>query len=127
MRISVIDQVKVEDVTICSTLFVGDMKSFTPETRALAVQREIPTYNGNEGNLSQFSLFQAVLPRPSNQNPVHADIVNENPYIRVGAVKVLSVSTCSLYQMGSNVYIDCEARIKHIRQLLHGERPVKKK
>lgn len=124
MRISVVDQSKVHAVVFSSTVFAGDMKEFSPITYALAVQREIPIYNANEGDLSQFIIFQSQIPEPSKQNPVPVTVTNENPYIRVGAVNILSVSTSSLFQIGSNQYIRAESRVKHIRQLLNGIQPV---
>lgn len=124
VRISVVDQTKVNAVVFSSTFFVGDMKQFIPKTYALAVQREIPIYNGNEGDFTPYLTFSSPIPVPSQQNTVPVEAINENPFIHVGAIQVLSVSTSSLYQIGSTDYIDAESRIKHIRQLLSGLRPV---
>jgi spore germination protein PE len=124
MRISVVDQAMINAVVFASTVFVGDMKQFAPTTYALAVQREIPVFNGNEGDLSPYLVFRNQIPMPSNANTMPVDIGNESPYIRVGAVRILSVSTSSMFQIGSTDYIRAESRIKHLRQLLHGTRPV---
>ena len=125
MRVSVVDVSKVHAVVEASAVFIGDMKQFQPTANIFAVQREIPTYYGNEGDLSPYLVFRSPIPIPSENNTVPAAITNDNGYIRVGAIQVLSVSTSSLYQVGSTDYIQCESRLKHIRQLLTGTRPLR--
>ncbi|CAG7621776.1 spore germination protein GerPE [Paenibacillus allorhizosphaerae] len=124
MRVSVVDVTKVNAVISASSVFIGDMKQFQPKANILAVQREIPIYNGNEGDLSPYLVFRSPITIPSEENTVPAAITNENGYIRVGAIRVLSVSTSSLYQIGSTDYIHAESRLKHIRQLLTGTSPL---
>ncbi|PYI55740.1 spore germination protein GerPE [Paenibacillus flagellatus] len=116
-RLSVVDDISVNEVTFSSTLLVGDIEDVKPRTMALAVQREVPTFRGDEGSFESFPIFKRPIPRPVPDEPVAMTINNARSLIRVGWVDVLSVSTSSLLQVGSSRSIDAETRTKHIRQL----------
>lgn len=121
-RTSVVGEVKINAVLFSSAVFAGDMVEYAPKTLVLAIQREVPNHLGNEGSIEAFPIFSAEIPQPLKLPGTELSTVNESPFIRVGSVRILSVSTCGLFHMGSNRFIREEARIKHIRQLLTGER-----
>ncbi|RAV22507.1 spore germination protein GerPE [Paenibacillus contaminans] len=117
-RISVVKQITVNEVGLGSTLFVGDLVEVKPRSKALAIQREVANFYGNEGNLDSYAIFSRPIPIPSIYEDVKMEICSSNPFIKVGTVDILSISSSSLLQVGSNRTIDAETRTKHIRQLL---------
>jgi spore germination protein PE len=117
-RTSVVRRLRTDAVEFASTLLVGDLGRFDSETHALAVQREVATFWGNEGDLASFAIFSRPIPLPTVNETVDLVKVNTNPNIVVDEVRVISVSTASLAQVGSVRSIRTEARIKHIRHFV---------
>lgn len=117
VRTSIVNQLKITVVSLASTLQIGDLVEFKSHSKALAVQREESIYLGNEGNFEAFELFSKPIPLPKVYEDVQMEILNRDPYIKVGNVRVIAVASSSLIQVGSNQRIDTESRIKHIRQL----------
>lgn len=105
-------------------MFTGDMVEFAPTTEALAIQREVPNFYGDEGDLTHFSIFTAEIPSPLKIPLTELTIRQESPFIRVGSVHLTAISTSALFHIGKNRSIRAESRIKHIRQLLTGERAI---
>lgn len=118
VRTSVVGFVKIRTVELSSIVFAGDAGILHPVSNVLAVQRELPSYNGNEGKLSVFPLFTNPIPVPELVEDFSMDIDNQSNTINVGYVDIIGVSASSIIQIGSNHRIDAESRIKHIRQLL---------
>lgn len=123
IRTSVVNRVMIYNIGYGSFLNVGDVGDFSPVTLALAVQREIPVFYGNEGNLGSYPLFSTPIPLPKGESAVCMKVTHAVPFIRVDDVEVLAVSTASIVQMGSIKSIRAESRIKNIRQLLRGLPP----
>ena len=117
-RTSVVRRFKANAVGFASTLLIGDLGRFDSATHALAVQREVAAFWGNEGDLASFALFSRPIPLPPVDETVELVRVNTNPDIVVDEVRVISVSTASLAQVGSVRSIRTEARIKHVRQFV---------
>jgi len=44
-------------------------------------------------------------------------VYDANPFIQVGYLKVLGISTAAVVQIGANRILDCENRTKHIRHV----------
>jgi spore germination protein PE len=119
VRTSVVHRLKVNDVSLSSTLQVGDLVEFKPYSKALAIQREESIYLGNEGNFEAYELFSKPIPQPKVYEDVDMEILNRDPYIQVGNVRVIAAAASSLIQVGSTQRMEAEARVKHIRQLKH--------
>jgi spore germination protein PE len=122
-RTSVVNQINIHAVTLSSTVQVGDNVVVKPRSRAIAVQREIPIFLGDEGGFSNYPLFSRPIPQPIVTEDVKMTVLNESPLIKVGQIEILSVAASSVFQVGTNQRIDAESRIKHFRQLLRGEVP----
>lgn len=120
-RISVVKAVNIKSVSNSSLFQAGDNLVVAPYSRVFAVQREIPTYIGNEGNFN-YPVFTAPVPVPFLDEQVQIAVRNANPLIEVGFLDIIGVSTSSVVQIGSNRAIQAENRTKHIRQLLPRER-----
>jgi len=112
-----VEKVLINDFSVGSIGFIGDCVEVTPKGKALAVQRQISTFSGKEGDFSQFPTFSRPIPQPSPSNPVRMEIANRDPFINVRALRIFSVTASSVMQIGSNERIESEFRLKHIRQL----------
>lgn len=124
-RTSYVDQINVKIASFSSILQLGDSCIINGFSRALAVQREIEIFYGNEGNFSAFPMFNETIPLP----PISEDITylshSLNPVIKVNKLNVIGISAASIMHVGNSQHISMEARIKHLRQLLpRGEEPV---
>lgn len=116
-RWSVVRDMKVNSVVLSSILQVGDNEIIKPTSKALAVQRELPEFDENEGNFKEFPLFSREIPLPPIDNEaVDVSIDNTSSRIQVGCLNIYGVSSSSVLQVGANKKIQAEARIKHIRQ-----------
>lgn len=120
-RFSIVRNVKIRTLLFSAIFQVGDNLVIAPKSRVFAVQREIPTFIGNEGNFFEFPIFSKPIPQPLVEEQIHVSTQNVQPYIQVDHLDVLGVSTAAVIQIGSNKVIVTENRTKHIRQLLRGE------
>jgi spore germination protein PE len=118
-RTSIVNHTKVINVSLSSVFQIGDSAQITPRSRALAVQRQLQLFYGNEGNFEQFPIFTIELPKPNWQENITIGRYNPSPFIKVNRINITSVAAASIYHIGSTNYVDSESRVKHIRQLLH--------
>lgn len=112
-----VNYTSVTSVSLSSVFLIGDASQVTPRSRALAVQRQFQLFFTNEGNFEEFPIFTMAIPKPKMDTNLTTNRYNLSSFIKVDHIDVKSVSASSLYQIGSNNYIDAESRIKHIRQL----------
>ncbi|HUC92749.1 MAG TPA: spore germination protein GerPE [Paenibacillus sp.] len=119
-RLSLVGTVNIRSVTNSSLFQAGDNVVVAPYSRVFAVQREIPSYIGNEGNFN-YPVFTAPIPMPIVDEQVQVSVRHAKPLIQVGCLDIVGVSTSSVVQIGSNRVIQAENRTKHIRQLLPRE------
>lgn len=117
-RISVVDLIYVNSFSFSSIFEIGDSKKITPVSQALAVQREVPVFFTNEGDLSKFPIFSRELPKVKVTETINMNIFNQNPIIKVDSIRVNGVSSAAVMQIGSTETIHAESRVKHIRKLL---------
>lgn len=122
-RVSAVQNVVVREVGFASILLAGDCVNVQPRSKALAVQRQSSIYYGNEGSFQQFPIFSKPIPLPVIDENVHFTVNNLNPLIHVKNVDIVSISSSSVLQIGSNRTIDAENRTKHIRQLISPIKP----
>jgi spore germination protein PE len=118
IRSSSVGQIKINDVSLASVIQIGDNESIKPTSKALAIQREIADFRGNEGDFNDFPLFSRVIPIPEVYEEVHMFVENTYDKIEVGRIRVSAFSSSAVLQIGSNRRIESEARIKHIRQFI---------
>ncbi|NEW08017.1 spore germination protein GerPE [Paenibacillus sp. SYP-B3998] len=117
-RLSIVSTVYVNDVGSSSTLHIGDHVSTTLQSRAFAVQREVPLYYDNEGNFDEYPFYIRPFPIPQPPEPVAMSVDNWGSFIRVGGIRILGVASSSLIQIGSNCNTRSETRIKDFRQFV---------
>jgi spore germination protein PE len=117
-RTSVVGEIKTVAIVESSIMQIGDARYIQARSTIFAVQRERPEFDVNELPLSQFPFFRRPIPQLSPHENVRMMKRDAVPFINVGAVKILSVSTDSILQVGSNVCMELEAKIKHMRHFL---------
>ncbi|MHC0036756.1 spore germination protein GerPE [Pseudoneobacillus sp. C159] len=118
-RTSKVNHLFVYSMLISSFLQIGDSTYVNGLSRALAVQRQAEIFYDYEGEFSQFSIFNEVIPLPLITEEVVYQKVDMSPAIQVGNIRIIGVSTSSGVHIGNSGQIYMESRIKHIRQLLH--------
>lgn len=117
-RTSYIDNMNIKVVSYSSILQVGDSCIINALSRALAVQREVETDYGNEGNYAAYKVFSEPIPFTPINEPISFRSHNLNPIIKVNKLNVIGFSSASVLHVGSSQNISMETRVKHIRQLL---------
>ncbi|OZM57225.1 hypothetical protein CIB95_07110 [Lottiidibacillus patelloidae] len=122
-RISDVSNIKVQSVNSSSVLQVGDSYKLKPFSRALAVQREVAIFLGDEGNFN-YNTFKEEIPLPEHESEetVKTTFINELETIKTENVYILSLAASSIFHVGSTEIIESEARIKHFRQLLKDDK-----
>lgn len=117
IRTSCVDSIRINAISNSGVCIVGDAFQLAPQSKIFAVARQWPIFNGQEGDLSQYPLFQRPIPLPAISEPVTMNIHHHSP-INIGRVTVLGVTASAIVQIGSSQEIDMESRIKHIRHFL---------
>ncbi len=117
-RISVVKSFKLRSLLIGGTIQFGDCLVLAPRCKVLAISRQLPIFSDRENDLSQYPLYSRRIPLPIITESINVNILNQSPYIRTGDISIHGVSTSGTVQIGSNLHIDTEARVKHLRQFL---------
>lgn len=112
---------KIDIVAFASTVQIGDSCQISGFSRALAVQREAQIFFGNEGSYRAYPVFSEPIPLIPVNETIQFSTENLNPFIKVGYIDILGVSSSSVVHLGNTRHIAMEARVKHIRQLLPRE------
>lgn len=115
-RLSIIDRLKVNAVSEASVLQLGDARSVELVEKALAIQRMYADFYGDEGNFSDYPIFSLPLPELGTMSDVAMTRQNTTSAIRVGNVRIVSVSASSYIHAGCAETLTAKSRIKHIRQ-----------
>lgn len=116
VRWSLVRFLKVNSVSQGSILQIGDNQTVQPEAKVLAVQHEAALFTGNEGDMDAYASYSREIPAVTAHEPVTMSIHNEYDYIQVGIVRILSVNTSGVVQIGKNERIEAVSRVKRIRQ-----------
>ncbi|MEW9701024.1 spore germination protein GerPE [Paenibacillus sp. SI8] len=117
-RLSIVGTLHTLDISSSSILHIGDHVETALKSRALAVQREVPFFYGNEGNFEAYPFYHRPIPIPQPPDPVTMTVDNWGSFIRVGGIRIIAVASSSLVQIGSNCSTQSENKIKHFRQFV---------
>ncbi|TLS37923.1 spore germination protein GerPE [Pseudalkalibacillus caeni] len=118
-RSSVVPIVKVNDTSSSSIVQIGDSVNLAPRADVFAVQRELPIYYGREADdLSPFPIYTQPIPEPIIDEPIKITTYHENPIIHVRSIGVVGIGASGILHIGSTRSVNCEARVKNIRQFL---------
>jgi spore germination protein PE len=119
-RWSIVGEMKINSVSQASILQIGDNNFIKPVSKALAVQRQVSEFKGNEGDFDDYAIFSREIPLPPVHNEsVQMSIDNTCSRIQVGGVFLYAVTASSVFQVGTNCRIEAETRIKHIRHFIN--------
>lgn len=117
-RTSLVGSLKVINMLNSSVVFIGDNLLIDPRSRAIAVQREVANFQGHEGDFLD-PLFEQPFPDIAVESDVELQVTHASPWIRVGRMKIIGVSTSAVIQIGSTSVIDAESRAKLSRQFMY--------
>lgn len=116
-RTSIIQQVKLTELGTTAIFEIGDTKEITPVSKAIAIQRERAIFDVNELHFEDLFIFTMTIPQPPVDRSVEMIRINESPQIQVGHIELFSISSSSVFHLGSSESLQSESRIKHIRHL----------
>lgn len=116
-RTSYINNIDIKVVSFASIIQLGDSRIINGLSRALAVQREVETFNGNEGNFAAYPTFFESIPLLPITEEISYHAHNLTPLIKVNKVYVLAFSASAIMHVGNSENVYMEARVKHTRQL----------
>jgi spore germination protein PE len=117
-RTASVKNIELNSLAIASVFQIGDSNLIQGFSRAIAVQREAEIFFGNEGNFADFPIFSEPIPLPPISEEINMSRKNINPFIKVGNIDILGVSSSSIVHLGNTNHVSLETRVKHIRQLL---------
>ena len=116
-RISKVKTLSSKTVAFSSNLQIGDCSYIDGTTLALAVQRKVANFLGNEGRYEDYHVFTDPLTVPIVNEPVRCCFSNPNPFICVDNIDFIGISTSSVVQIGNVGHVRMQSRVKHIRQI----------
>ncbi|MCL6570432.1 MAG: spore germination protein GerPE [Bacillus sp. (in: Bacteria)] len=116
-RTSYIDKIDVNVLSFSSILQLGDSSVINGMSRALAVQREVEIFYGDEGSFSAYPVFSEPIPLPPINEPFTLLTHNPKPLIKVDTIDIIGISSSSILHVGNSKQVSLESRVKHIRQL----------
>jgi len=112
-----VQDVRLDNLLFSSIFQVGDNVKLSPRSTVLAMQKELPQFIGSEGRFDKYSIFSKPFQRLPETEQIEMSVHHANPFIQVGYLKVLGMSTAAVVQIGANQILDCENRTKHIRHV----------
>ncbi|MGD9676898.1 MAG: spore germination protein GerPE [Vulcanibacillus sp.] len=111
-RISKVNKINIHNVVECATAQFGDSIVLEPNAKIYALQREIPIFYEDEIDINDYQTYFKPIPKIIIDESINTKKVNKSPYIKVDSVYILSVTSSSIFHVGSTQLIDNEARVK---------------
>lgn len=122
-RISKVENLSTKTLFFSSTLQIGDTSYIDGNSEAFAVQRQGEFFLGKEGDELPYPIFYSPSFFLPIDETVTTNFINKNPFIEVGNVKFIGISSASVIAVGNVGHARMRSRVKHIRQLLNGKSP----
>lgn len=116
-RISKVKSILSDTVSFCSTMQIGDTSYIDGNALALAVQKKSETFGSVDIQFKDYDIFKRPIYIPRLYEPVYSTFANPNPFIRVGHINIIGISSSSVVGVGNVGHIRMESRVKHIRQV----------
>ncbi|MEF2095034.1 spore germination protein GerPE [Bacillus sp. CFBP9009] len=116
-RISKVKSLLSDTVSFCSTLQIGDTSYIDGISLALAVQKKSETFDSVDIHFEDYDIFKKPLYIPRSNEPVVTSFSNPNPFIRVGNINIIGISSSSVVGVGNVGHARMESRVKHIREV----------
>nr|WP_231622412.1 spore germination protein GerPE [Halobacillus karajensis] len=114
-RMVYVDEMETQSLTIGSILEIGDVYRAAPFSKILAVQRE-GGVQSDVFNFEDYSIFSLKSTPPLAPVEIQSYTYQNRP-IQVDSIRVLGVSTASVFQIGGIEHINAINYTKHFRLL----------
>ncbi|WP_102028006.1 spore germination protein GerPE [Salirhabdus sp. Marseille-P4669] len=115
MRTTTVNTLNVNSASFSSIVQLGDAHRADPYTRALALQREIPIFDTNSFPFSDYAIFTRPYLEMATSPPMIQEHIHHDPSLFVHWIRVGSMSSSAIVQVGNLEELDAKSRIKHIR------------
>ena len=116
-RISKVKSIVSDTVSFSSALQIGDTSYIDGNALAIAVQKKSETFNSVDVHFENYDIFKKPLYIPRLNEPVISSFSNPNPFIRVGNINIIGISSSSVVGVGNVGHARMESRVKHIREV----------
>ncbi|MBO0999333.1 spore germination protein GerPE [Bacillus sp. SD075] len=116
-RISKVKSLLSDTVSFSSTLQIGDTSFIDGNSLALAIQKKSETFHSVDIHFEDFDIFKKPFYIPRLNEPVISRFSNPNPFIRVGNINIIGISSSSVVGVGNVGHARMESRVKHIREV----------
>ena len=117
-RTSMVNEVKLNSLTSASVLRSGDTEKIESYAAVIAVQRESTIFGTFDLHFKDYDLFQQKVLVPVCPSMDVKKTFNAVPFIKVGKVDIIGVSSSSVLHIGSVNKITLQSRVKHIRNYM---------
>ncbi|MGG4264043.1 spore germination protein GerPE [Peribacillus simplex] len=116
-RISKVKSISAQTILFSSTMQIGDCSYIDGKSFALAIQKRSETFDSVDVHFEDYDIFKKPICIPRSNEPVISRFSNPNPFIRVGNVDIIGVSSSAVIGVGNVGHIRMESRVKHIREI----------
>ncbi|MCM3676519.1 MULTISPECIES: spore germination protein GerPE [Peribacillus] len=116
-RISKVKSLLSDTVSFSSTLQIGDASYIDGNALAIAVQKKSETFDSVDVHFEDYDIFKKPLYIPRLNEFVISRFSNPNPFIRVGNINIIGISSSSVVAVGNVGHARMESRVKHIREV----------
>ncbi|GAB6258299.1 MULTISPECIES: spore germination protein GerPE [Peribacillus] len=116
-RISKVKSIVSDTVSFSSALQIGDTSYIDGHSLALAIQKKSETFHSVDIHFEDYDIFKKPLYIPRLNEPVITSFSNPNPFIRVGNINIIGISSSSVVGVGNVGHARMESRVKHIREV----------
>jgi spore germination protein PE len=117
-RTSIVNEVLVNSVTSSSVFQSGDTEKIQSYSAVLAVQRESTFFGTFNLSFKDYDLFEQKVLVPLCPPVKVKKTFHAVPFIKVGKVDVIGVSSAAIFHIGSVHQILLQSRVKHIRNYM---------
>lgn len=114
-RTSLVKEVKINSVASSSFLQAGDTERIQCSSAVLAIQRQSTKYGTFELTFNKYDIFSQEVFTPLCPEVKIKESFHANPFIKVGKIDILGVSSSSIIHLGSVHKMSLQSRVMHIR------------
>jgi spore germination protein PE len=116
-RISKVSSIQAKTILFSSTLQIGDCRFINGHSKILAMHRRTNIDTIDDIDFTDYPIFDTPAVFLPIQEPMHLQTTNLQPFISVGTVKIIGMSSASLGAIGNIDHIRMQSRVKNIRKL----------
>ena len=116
-RVSKVKSFTVKSVIFSASIQIGDSAYIDGMSFAIAVQRRSEKIYEYEDQFSDYRIFTKPIILPAINEPLQLQFENPCPFIEVGNIRILGISTAAIASIGHIGHARMSSRIHHTRQL----------